>query len=78
MITAFVNMCQRGKSSVNATSDVLTLSELVAGLEEMMEVIWVKEVIDTGMPIEVRRRALLVHFHVCRSMSCRPYLSRIV
>lgn len=60
---------------MNAASGALTSSELEAGLEEMMELIWVKEIIDTGMPIEVRRRALLVHFHASRSLSCRHFVS---
>lgn len=38
--------------------------ELRDDLEALLDAIWVKGVIDTEQPLEVRHRAVLVHFHV--------------
>jgi hypothetical protein len=42
---------------------MLTL-ELQSSIEGILENVWAKEVIETDLPFDVRRRALLAYMHV--------------
>lgn len=40
------------------------MPELASSIEGTLENVWAKEVIDTELPFDVRRRALLAYMHV--------------
>ena len=68
MITAFVNKREKGNLSPRSGAICIEhFSELTSALEGMLEMIWVKEVVDTTHPFDVRRRGLLVYVHVSLS-----------
>ncbi|ORY34974.1 Dos2-interacting transcription regulator of RNA-Pol-II-domain-containing protein [Naematelia encephala] len=44
-------------------------TELQSSLAEILEMVWVKEVIDTSNEFEVRRRGLLVYLHIVKALA---------
>lgn len=67
MITAYVNKRDRGMFTLSSTPSyvhALMREELKASLEGILNAIWIKEVIDTEQPFDIRRKALLVYLHV--------------